>query len=240
MNAMVIGATGGIGAALVEALEARDEVETVFAASRSGGHLKAARKGTERLMLDVQNETSIVECAEAVRQRSGSLSLLIYAAGVLHTADARPERRLEQLEAPALDGVFAVNAFGPMLVAKHFWPLLKHDRRAVLANVSARVGSIGDNRLGGWYAYRCSKAALNMFTKTLSIELKRRAPNVICLAVHPGTVDTNLSKPFQASVPDGKLFTPAYAAARLLENIDRATAEASGSFLAWDGQDIEW
>ena len=136
--------------------------------------------------------------------------------------------------------VFEVNAFGPLVVAKHFLPLLKHSERAVLANLSARVGSIGDNRLGGWYAYRASKAAQNMFTRNLSLELARRAPKVICVALHPGTVDTELSKPFQGGVSPDRLFDADRAARQLLEVIDGLRPEQTGRFLAWDGTTIPW
>jgi NAD(P)-dependent dehydrogenase (short-subunit alcohol dehydrogenase family) len=135
---------------------------------------------------------------------------------------------------------FAVNALGPLLLAKHLHPLLAHAQPAVLVNLSARVGSIGDNRLGGWYAYRGAKAAQNQFTRTLSIELARRAPNLVCVALHPGTVDTGLSKPFQGSVDAAKLFSPRYSAQRLLAVIDGLRREHSGRFFAWDGSEIPW
>ncbi|MEM6930148.1 MAG: SDR family NAD(P)-dependent oxidoreductase, partial [Myxococcota bacterium] len=151
-----------------------------------------------------------------------------------------PEKRLEHVAPDALATVFAVNAFGPILVAKHVAPLLHHDRRAVFAAVSARVGSIGDNRLGGWYAYRASKSALNQLLRTLSIELARRSPNVIVVSVHPGTVDTDLSHPFQRRVPAHKLFSTERAADQLIDVIDGLTPEDTGSFRAWDGSPIEW
>ena len=166
---------------------------------------------------------------------------LINCAGVLHEgAGIHPEKKIEDVDPERLRAVFEVNAFGPLVVAKHFLGLLRHEERAVLANVSARVGSIGDNGLGGWYAYRASKAAQNMFTRNLAIELGRRAPNVICVALHPGTVDTDLSRPFQRSVAKGGLFSDAQAADQILDVLGRLSGEDSGSFLAWDGSTIPW
>jgi NAD(P)-dependent dehydrogenase (short-subunit alcohol dehydrogenase family) len=160
---------------------------------------------------------------------------------VLHDGpEIRPEKKLEDAHPERLRPVVEVNASGPLLVAKHFLDLLRHDERAVLANVSARVGSVGDNRLGGWYVYRASKAAQNMFTRNLAIELGRRAPNVICLALHPWTVDTDLSRPFQRNVPAERLFDANRAADQLLGVIDSCTRDDSGHFLAWDGQPIPW
>jgi NAD(P)-dependent dehydrogenase (short-subunit alcohol dehydrogenase family) len=135
---------------------------------------------------------------------------------------------------------YRVNTLAPALIARYFLPLLNHRERAVFASLSARVGSIGDNRLGGWYSYRASKAAQNMFTRGLAIECGRRAKRVICLALHPGTTDTGLSEPFQGRVPEGKLFSPDFAAGKLLECIDGAGPADSGGFFAWDGAPIPW
>jgi NAD(P)-dependent dehydrogenase (short-subunit alcohol dehydrogenase family) len=135
---------------------------------------------------------------------------------------------------------FHVNAFGPLLIAKHFAPLLMHRARTVFANVSARVGSIGDNRLGGWYAYRGSKAAQNMFTRNLAIELGRRNPELVVMALHPGTVATDLSLPFRRGVPSDKLFDVGRAARQLLDVMDRVPRDQSGGFFAYDGSPIPW
>ena len=142
------------------------------------------------------------------------------------------------LTGAAMETAFRRNATGPALVAKHFLPLLARDRKAAFAALSARVGSIEDNRLGGWYAYRASKAALNMLIRTLSIELARSHRHALCVGLHPGTVDTALSKPFQSGVPPEKLFPPAQSARHLLAVLDRLTAEDSGSVYAWDGRRI--
>lgn len=241
---MIVGASRGIGLALVRELVARD-VEHVIATHRdTAPTLDALRDESggalDLLPLDVTDEFSIAKAAARVKETVGRLHLLIQVAGLLHDETVSPERRLEQIDADSLAQSFAVNATGPALIAKHFHPLLGHDDRAVVANISARVGSIADNRLGGWYGYRASKAAQNMVTKTLSIELSRRSPNVICVALHPGTVDTDLSEPFRRSVPEGSLFSPERAAKQLLTVIDSLGVSDSGRFFDWKGEPIEW
>lgn len=194
-----------------------------------------------RVSLDLTDERSIAAAAARVSGWTDRLHLLVNVSGLLHDGSGvAPERRLEEVSQSRLQAVFLVNAMGPILVAKAFLPLLAHDERAVLANVSARVGSIGDNRLGGWYAYRASKAAQNQLTKTLSIELRRRAKQVVVVALHPGTVDTDLSKPFQRSVPADKLFSAEDSANRLLEVMRGLEQADSGRFFAYDGTDIPW
>ena len=133
---------------------------------------------------------------------------------------------------------FAINSIGPALVAKHFLPLLPDEGRAGFAALAARVGSIGDNRLGGWYSYRASKAALVMLMRTYSVELARKKPDAFCVTLHPGTVDTQLSEPFQRNVPEGKLFTPEFSASSLLDVLDGIGPEQSGRQFAWDGEEI--
>jgi len=152
----------------------------------------------------------------------------------------QPERRLAEVSVEALQRSFAVNAWGPLLVAKHFSRFLPRRERAVFASISARVGSIGDNGLGGWYAYRASKAAQNMFTRNLSIELPRRHRGTLAVALHPGTVDTDLSAPFQSRVPEQQLFDAPQAARQLLAVIDGLGKDDNGGFFAWDGQPIPW
>ena len=154
-----------------------------------------------------------------------------------HPARARA-RAGEELDGAALERAFRINATGPALVAKHFLPLLARDRKAAFAALSARVGSIEDNRLGGWHAYRASKAALNMLIRTLAIEMARRRPQALCVALHPGTVDTALSAPFQGGLAAEQLFPPQVAAARLLAVLDRLEAADSGRLFAWDGAAI--
>ncbi|MEM9174162.1 MAG: SDR family oxidoreductase [Myxococcota bacterium] len=245
--ALVQGGSRGVGLAFVRALLARRDVDRVVATSRHPEQSEALTALAEthgdalvRVALDVRDEDAIARAAEAVsRHGIERLHLLLNCAGLLHEGRAlAPEKRLEALDPERLRTVFEVNAFGPILVAKHFLPFLKHEERAVLGNLSARVGSIEDNGIGGWYAYRASKSAQNQFTRTLAIELRRRAPNVVCLALHPGTVDTDLSKPFQRGVPPEKLFSPERAATQLLDVIEARQREDSGGFFAWDGTPI--
>jgi len=246
--ALVQGASRGLGLAFARALFDRDDVDRVVATCRDPEASEGlARLRSQRgdalitLPLDLREEATIAAAAKRVARECGRLHCLINCAGVLHDGpDLLPEKKVEDVDPEKLRAVFEVNAFGPLLTAKHFRDLLRHEERAVLANVSARVGSIGDNRLGGWYAYRASKAAQNMFTRNLAIELGRRAPNVICLALHPGTVDTALSRPFQGNVPAERLFDAERAASQLLGVIDSCTREDSGRFLAWDRQPIPW
>jgi NAD(P)-dependent dehydrogenase (short-subunit alcohol dehydrogenase family) len=247
--ALVQGASRGLGLAFVEALLARPDVERVVATCRepeaSEGLTRLRAEHGDALLttrLDVCDESSIAAAAEEVKARVGPrLHWLVNCAGLLHRGAAlRPEKKLEDVDPLLLREVFEVNAYGPLLVAKHFLGFLQHEERAVLANVSARVGSIEDNRLGGWYGYRASKAAQNMFTRTLALEAARRAPRLICLALHPGTVETELSRPFRRSVPAERLFDPRRAATQLLQVIDAATEADNGRFLAWDGQPIPW
>ena len=236
-NVIVQGASRGLGAALVQRLLARGD--RVLATCRQ----PEGRWQHERLswlQLDVTEPNSIAEAAGRAALQVDRVHLLLNVAGILAPDEQGPEKRLEHCDAERMKAMFAVNAVGPLLVARHFLPLLKHSDAAVLANVSARVGSIGDNRLGGWYSYRASKAAQNQLTRTLAIELSRRARNVCVVALHPGTVDTDLSRPFHRHVPPHKLFPAPRAADQLIGVVDRLSAEDSGSFLAWDGSPIEW
>lgn len=216
MNAVVIGASGGIGAALADAIE--EEGGTVLRLSRP--------------VLDLTDEASIAAAAA----RAGSPELVIVATGILHDDAHGPEKALRDVDPAWLARQFAVNAIGPALVAKHFLPVMPRNGRSILAILSARVGSISDNRLGGWYGYRASKAALNQLVRTLAIEDRRRNDRGIVVALHPGTVDTKLSQPFQQAGRD--LFTPARAAVQLLDVLDELKPKDSGGLFAWDGSEI--
>lgn len=192
-----------------------------------------------QIPLDLENEETIVGAAASLADAFGSLDLVIVATGILYHEDGlRPEKTWRSLDAAALERVLRINTIGPALVAKHFLPLLTKNSKSVFAALSARVGSIGDNEIGGWHAYRASKAALNMLIRNFAIELERRNPQAIAVGLHPGTTDTDLSRPFQANVPDGKLFSPDFAAQRLLQVIDGLRASDSGRQLAWDGKRI--
>jgi NAD(P)-dependent dehydrogenase (short-subunit alcohol dehydrogenase family) len=235
--AVVVGARGGIGAALVQALATAGRYGTVLALSRrpEGGHPSGG--AIAEAYLDVTDEDSIAAAAALAASR-GEPRLVIVATGILHDATLRPERSYRALDAGSLARAYAINAIGPAIVAKHFLPLLPQKGRSVFAALSARVGSIGDNRLGGWHAYRSSKAALNMMLANFAIELARQRPQALCLGLHPGTVDTALSRPFQANLPRGQLHSSAQCAEQLLAVIDGATDADSGHVLAWDGSRV--
>ena len=190
--------------------------------------------------IDLTNEKSI-EAAARVATAESPLDLVIVASGILHRArEIRPEKSVGEIDPESLASVLAINAIGPALVAKHFLPKLSKGHKTVFAALSARVGSIGDNRLGGWASYRMSKAALNMFLRTAAIEQARRLPQSIVVALHPGTVDTSLSQPFTRSVEPQKLFSAAYSAGEMLRVIDSLDVDDSGGFYAYDNSSIDY
>ncbi|MGR9092436.1 MAG: SDR family oxidoreductase [Gammaproteobacteria bacterium] len=246
-NAVIQGASRGLGLAFVQELLADPRYGRVVATCRDPARALALREvqasnagRLDIVALDVTLEESVRAAAEETAKLTDNVSLLVNCAGILHGDNFGPERRLADVEPEQLQRVFAVNAFGPLLVAKHFAPLFHRRERVVLASLSARVGSIDDNALGGWYSYRASKAAQNMFTRNLSIELKRRHRGIICVALHPGTVDTDLSQPFQRGVPAHKLFPVDRAAAQLVDVIEGLGQDDNGRFYAWDGSEIAW
>lgn len=241
ITAVLIGATGGIGHALVKQLLVDDRVGRLYAFSRSApaDAEKLTTAYPDRLSfhhIDLSDENSIGTAATLLAEQSPQLVLVT--TGLLHTEEIMPEKSWRTLEGDYFHQQMQINALAPALAAKHFIPLLPKDKRAVFAALSARVGSISDNRLGGWYSYRASKAALNMLLRCTAIEAKRRWPQLIVAGLHPGTVDTSLSQPFQARVPKAKLFTPENTARLLLQVIDGLTPAESGGVFAWDGQII--
>ncbi len=224
MSAVVIGASGGIGAALEAALIDEGIAVQGF-----------ARSGTGDRHIDLEDEASIAAAAGRI---TGSPTLVVVATGLLHDGERGPEKAMRDLDPVWMARNFAINAIGPALVAKHVLPLMPKSGRMVFAVLSARVGSISDNKLGGWYGYRASKAAVNQLVRTLAIEDKRRNSSGIVVALHPGTVDTGLSRPFQANVSPGRLFKPDRAAVQLLDVIDGLRAPDSGKLFAWDGVEV--
>ncbi len=244
-GAIVVGASGGLGAAFVDALLERGGFATLLALSRSTPAIAEddAPRGASatrivRAPIDVTDEPSIAAAA-AIARSLAPPRLVIVASGLLHAPDGlRPEKSLSMLDADRLARLFAVNATGPALVARHLLPLMPRSGRTVFAAVSARVGSISDNRLGGWYGYRASKAALNQLLRTIAIEWSRSAKDSLCVGLHPGTVDTPLSAPFQANVATDRLFTPARSAGLLLDVLERLTPADSGRVWAWDGREV--
>ncbi|MEO1309432.1 MAG: SDR family NAD(P)-dependent oxidoreductase [Pseudomonadota bacterium] len=232
MKAAVVGASGGIGGALVKRLADDPAVGDVLALSRSGSAPDAANIRTKRI--DITDEASVA----AVFAEETDLDLVLVATGVLQGDGFSPEKTWRHIDADAFAKVFAINTTGPALVAKHALPKLASGRKAAFAALSARVGSISDNGYGGWHAYRASKAALNMLIRNFAIELARKNETALCVGLHPGTVDTELSRPFQRNVPDEKLFTPDYSAERLIAVLESLTPERSGKCFAWDGIEI--
>ena len=226
LRAAVFGASGAIGAALLERLQ-RDP--------RYGDVTALSRRGEGHLHFDLADEASIAAAAAALAE-GGPLDLVFVATGVLQEpGKPGPEKALRALDPSALAHQFAVNAIGPALIAKHLFPLLPRDRRAVFAALSARVGSIGDNALGGWHGYRAAKAALNMLLRNAALELKRSHPLAVVAALHPGTVDSALSRPFQRGLRPGQLTTPELAADRLLAVLDGLTPDDSGFLYDYTG-----
>lgn len=238
----------GLGLAIVKRLLADDEHAQVIASVRNPAHARGlaelAETTDERrlvvIALDLADEASIRAARKRVAAITARLDLMLICGGLLHDDQGmRPEKKLADIEPDNLARAFAVNASGPLLMIKHFHDLLNHGERAVIASLSARVGSISDNRRGGWYAYRASKAAQNQFTRTAAIELRRRARQLICVGLHPGTVDTALSEPFQHNVPTGQLQAPDTAAGHLLDVIAKLSVEDSGQVFDWAGKRIE-
>ena len=227
--AVIIGASGGIGAALVEAMREEQPDASVIAVARSF-------QGDNHI--DITDEASIAAAAARVKAAGIAPRLVLVATGLLHEGEDGPEKAMSQLASDWLARNYAVNAMGPILVAKHFLPLMPRDGTPIFAAISARVGSTSDNRLGGWYGYRMAKAALNMGLKNLSIEWRRKVERSIVVGLHPGTVDTCLSQPFQANVAEGKLFSPDRAAVQLLDVLDGLKPADSGKIFAWDGAEI--
>lgn len=232
--ACILGASGGIGAAFVNTL--RDQgYAPVHAGYRSTPVAPSAIVRPFRF--DLLDEATMERAASGIACDAG-LDLIVVATGMLHEGATQPEKSLREIDGIAMQRAFAVNSVGPAIAAKYFAPLLARDRRTVFAFLSARVGSIGDNRLGGWHSYRASKAALNALVRCFAIELAVRNPQSVAVALHPGTVDTNLSEPFQKRLKPGQLQSPATSARHLLSVIDALTPADSGGFFAWDGTPI--
>ena len=226
-TAVVIGASGGIGAAILETARRSGLFEHVIGLSR-----------TSKPKLDLLDETSIRTAAEHVRATGKEIRLVFDATGFLHGDGYSPEKAISALDPAHMAHSFAINAMGPALLMKHFLPLLPRDGKSMFVTLSAKVGSIGDNELGGWYSYRASKAALNQFVRTAAIELKRKRPQAICIAMHPGTVNTNLSGDFAKTGLTVR--QPAEAADLIFGTLLSLEADATGRFWAYDGTELPW
>jgi NAD(P)-dependent dehydrogenase (short-subunit alcohol dehydrogenase family) len=226
-TALVVG-QGGIGTGLVQALRQRQpQLELLW----------LGRRSTPRL--DLTCDTDLYQLEEVLHGKP-PLRLVLNTAGWLHDEQRGPEKRLSRVERLGLEQAFSINAYGAILLARAVESALGHGQSAWFASLSARVGSIGDNRLGGWYGYRAAKAAQNQLLRTLSVEWQRRLPSVCVTLLHPGTTATALSEPFRRGVPPEKLFSSERAAGHLLDVLATQGSGDSGRFLAWDGSTIPW
>ncbi|MBE9060812.1 SDR family NAD(P)-dependent oxidoreductase [cf. Phormidesmis sp. LEGE 11477] len=254
INALVVGATQGIGLAFTQQLLADDRIRHLFGTYRSEQTAEELRKLASQypsrlhlIRMDIAHEEQIEKGLVAVKEilQGGSanapnLHLAINCVGLLHSEQQQPEKALRQLNSENLLTYFQINSVGPALLAKHLLGLFRHAEPSIFATISAKIGSIGDNRIGGWYGYRASKAALNMFLKTAAIEYSRRSPKTIIVMLHPGTTDTRLSKPFQRGVSPEKLFSTERTVTQLLSVLEKVTIKESGEFFSWDGSRLPW
>ncbi|MEB3275212.1 MAG: SDR family NAD(P)-dependent oxidoreductase [Prochlorothrix sp.] len=241
---LVAGASQGIGLGFVQALLQRSQTQRVFALYRNpdsaSGLLALSDARLVTIQADLTQESEVAAAFEQIQSHTDRLHQVINCVGVLHGGDLRPEKSLRHIEADRLLQYFQTNSVSAVLLAKYLTPLLKHAEPSLFATISAKVGSIGDNRLGGWYGYRASKAALNMLMKTVAIEYGRVSPRTIVTVLHPGTTDTRLSQPFQRGVPPEKLFSVERTVTQLLHVMDQLTIADSGSFFSWDGSPLPW
>ena len=240
--ALVVGAGQGIGLGFVRQLLEGDRADPIYATYRNpdSALLQIDDPRLHCLMLDLTDETQIAAAVQKIQAKTSALHDVINCVGVLHNDTMQPEKSLRQLNTDQLLHYFQVNSIGAVLLAKHIQPLLKHRDRALFATISAKVGSIGDNQLGGWYGYRASKAALNMFMRTVALEYKRTCPRAIVVNLHPGTTDTELSRPFQRNVPPEKLFSVERTVQQLLTVMDGLQESDSGEFFSWNGDRLPW
>ncbi|WP_341526645.1 SDR family NAD(P)-dependent oxidoreductase [Nostoc sp. UHCC 0302] len=246
-HALIVGASQGIGLGFVKRLLQDDRIAKVYATYRqpeSASELIAlADENSERLtclLMDITDELHISGCVEQIRTKTNKLHLVVNCVGLLHEGTLQPEKSLKQLNSENLLRYFQINSIGAVLLAKYLLPLLRHQERSVFATISAKLGSIGDNQLGGWYGYRASKAALNMFIRTVAIEYRRSCPKTLVVTLHPGTTDTRLSSPFQSNVPTEKLFLVERTVEQLLTVIEQLQESDSGQFFSWDGSRLPW
>lgn len=241
-TALIVGASQGIGLEFVRQFLDTQRVDRAFATYRNldCNLFQLEHPNLTRLPLDITDETQIEQAIAKIKSETSELHYVINCVGVLHDETTQPEKSLRHLNADQLLKYFQINSIGAALLAKHVQPFLKHRDRAIFATISAKVGSIGDNQIGGWYGYRASKAALNMFMRTTAIEFKRTCPGTIVVTLHPGTTDTRLSKPFQRNVPPEKLFSVDRTVQQLLAVIDGLDNSNSGEFFSWDGTKLPW
>lgn len=246
-NALIVGATQGIGLGFVQVLLSDRRFHRIYGTYRTldtaGALLDLQADQPERLTclpLEITQEDQIAAAAKAIQTCDAKLHLVVYCVGLLHDGGLQPEKSIRQLDGDRLLRYFQINSIGAALLTKHLLPLLSHDQPNVMAAISAKIGSIGDNRLGGWYGYRASKAALNMLMKTAAIEYSRKSPKTMIALLHPGTTDTRLSAPFQRNVPPEKLFSVSRTVSQLMAVIEKLEPANSGEFFSWDGSRLPW
>lgn len=242
LNVLIIGASGGIGLGFVKILQQYPQINQIYATYRrreSAVNLLTIPQ-VKCLPMDLTREQEISQVIATILNEIKQLHLVINCVGILHDEKMQPEKSLAQVNTENLLSYFQVNSIGSLLLAKHLLPLFKHEQSSIFASISAKVGSIGDNKLGGWYGYRASKAALNMFMRTSAIEYSRKSPKTIIVSLHPGTTDTQISKPFQKNVPPEKLFTVDRTVNQLLTVINNLTIADSGEFFSYDGTKLPW
>lgn len=242
-TAIVIGARGGVGEAFVSRLSRNDSIDRILATSRDPRWCQQTPSASRvlRRQLDLTDESSVSNLTDALDDEAPPVRLVINASGLLHDGDTQPERSWRDLDPQQMVRLFEVHALGVAVLMKHLLPTFPRTGRSVFATLSARVGSIGDNRLGGWYSYRASKAAQNMLVKCAAIEAARRSPELVLLALHPGTVHSSLSEPFTRRLRAGHtVFTPMQSCEHLCGVISGCAPSDSGGFFAWDGQPIPW
>jgi len=248
VTAFVQGAGQGLGLAFTKVLLSHGIADRVYASFRSPipslELVNLANQYPERLhliSLDVTIEDSISGAVQQIERRSSQIHIMINCAGVLHGLGLKgPEKRLNDLDNQTLLAYFKTNTIGPALMLKHFTSLFPSKGRVLIGNISARVGSIGENHLGGWYGYRASKAAQNMITKTASIELSRKNADLICVGLHPGTVKTQLSAPFRKRIEPGHILSPEESATKLINLLLSLSPKDTGLFFSHDGQILSW
>ena len=246
-NTLIVGANRGIGFGFVNKLLESNEYGKIYATYRDRSSawdlIALADKYPGKLIclsMDITEEQQIAQGIKVIAESTDKLHLVINCVGLLHEGTLQPEKSLRQLNSENLLRYFQVNSISSALLAKHLLPLFQHNSQSIFACISAKIGSIGDNKLGGWYGYRASKAALNMFMRTVAIEYGRKSPNTLVVTLHPGTTDTHLSKPFQRNVPPEKLFSVERTVSQLLSVINNLNKEDSGQFFSWDGSRLPW
>jgi NAD(P)-dependent dehydrogenase (short-subunit alcohol dehydrogenase family) len=246
-NTLIVGASQGIGLGFVKKILPDQRIAKIYATYRqldsASELIQLASEHSQRLIclpLDITDELQIGEAMQQISTQVNKLHLVVSCVGLLHEGNLQPEKSLRQINSENLLRYFQINSIGAVLLAKHLLPLFKHGERSVFACISAKIGSIGDNQLGGWYGYRASKAALNMFMRTVAIEYGRTSPKTLVVTLHPGTTDTRLSRPFQKNVPAEKLFSVERTVTQLLNVIEQLQEGDSGQFFSWDGSRLPW